>query len=121
MKRLMLTQYRLFSTTPIARSIHSYIEKHDTVLQLRSKIENQLNDKDHWWHKPSTKADETTQALVLYFETFLNNIQSNFAEDSYAFQQITSTTSANKHLQEILHAILQYDRSMKNWQQALGA
>jgi len=97
----------------------SYIDKHDTVLQLRSKIENQLNDKDHWWYRPLTKADKTTQAIS-YFETFLNNIQSNFAEDSYAFQQITSTTCARKHLQEILHAILQYDKDMKNWQQALG-
>ena len=98
----------------------SYIEKHDTVLQLRVKIENQLNDNDHWWHKPSAKSDETAQA-VTYFETFLSNIQSNFAEDSFAFQQITSTTSAKEHLQEIFHAILQYDNDMKNWQQALRA
>jgi hypothetical protein len=98
----------------------SYIEKHDTILQLRSKIESLLNDKDHWWHNATTKADETSQAITC-FDIFLSNIQSNFDENSYAFQQITSTSSAQQHLQAIHHAILQYDRDMKNWAQALTA
>jgi hypothetical protein len=98
----------------------SYIEKHDTILQLRSNIESLLNDKDHWWHNATTKADETSQAITC-FDIFLSNIQSNFDENSYAFQQITSTSSAQQHLQAIHHAILQYDRDMKNWAQALTA
>ena len=98
----------------------SYIEKHDTVLLLRSRIANQLDDRDHWWHRASAIDDKTKQAITC-FDNFLNNIQANFDEDSYAFQQITSATSAQQHLEAIHHAILQYDSDMKNWQQVLAA
>ena len=96
----------------------SYIEKHDTVLQLRAKIERQLNDSKHWWHNTSSNTSETGHAVTC-FEIFLHNIQSNFDEDSYAFQQITATECAQQYLQQIHHAILQYDNDMKHWAQAL--
>jgi len=96
----------------------SYIEKHDTVLQLRSKIEKQLYDSKHWWHNTSMKTSGTSQAVTC-FDIFLHNIQSNFDEDSYAFQQITAAESAQQYLRQIHHAILQYDNDMKHWAQAL--
>ncbi|MBT8120699.1 MAG: glycosyltransferase family 2 protein [Gammaproteobacteria bacterium] len=96
----------------------SYIEKHHTVLQLRAKIESQLKDSEHWWHNSSMKTNEAGHAVTC-FEVFLNNIQSNFDEGSYAFQQITAADSAQQYLRQIHHAILQYDNDMKNWAQAL--
>ncbi|MBT8134052.1 MAG: glycosyltransferase family 2 protein, partial [Gammaproteobacteria bacterium] len=85
----------------------SYIEKHHTVLQLRAKIESQLKDSEHWWHNSSMKTNEAGHAVTC-FEVFLNNIQSNFDEGSYAFQQITAADSAQQYLRQIHHAILQY-------------
>ena len=97
----------------------SYIEKHNTVLQLKSQIENQLNNKSHWWHKTTVNKCVVDRAVTC-FDTFLNNIQSNFDENSFAFQQISSTSSADKHLAILHNAILRYNDDTDNWKKALN-
>ena len=96
----------------------NYIEKHDTVLQLRTQIEEQLKDDIHWWNRPLTKGPETDNA-VRDFTAFLDNIELNFIEESFAYQQITSAKNAQPHLTRLFDAILQYNDDTKNWEKAL--
>ena len=96
----------------------NYIEKHDTVLQLRTQIEEQLKDDVHWWNRPLTKGPETDNA-VRDFTAFLDNIELNFSEESFAYQQITSTRKAQPHLTRLFDAILQYNDDMENWEKVL--
>jgi hypothetical protein len=96
----------------------NYIDKHNTVLQLREKIEKRLHDNSHWWNSESTSNEETAYA-VDHFDRFLKNIRSNFDEDSFAYQQITSTSKAQEYLKNIFEAILLYKEDMSNWKKVL--
>ncbi len=98
----------------------NYIEKHNTVLQLKSQIHSHLNDQACWWNKTPEESEKINQAKI-NFNTFLENIQSNFDESSYAYQQIFSSNHVTKYLESILHAILHYQNDMDNWEKTLNA
>ncbi|MFV2004608.1 MAG: hypothetical protein ACC650_05340 [Gammaproteobacteria bacterium] len=97
----------------------TYIEKHNTILELRSAIHQQLSDKKSWWNSPLENMSEIDSSLS-NFNAFLDNIHSNFSEDSNAYQQITVSTNAKKYLDEILNAILSYNDDMKIWKKTLN-
>lgn len=96
----------------------SYIEKHNTVLQLKSDIQKQLNNPLTWWNTLAGEPENINQAKTK-FNNFLGNIQSNFDEDNFAYQQITSARHADEHLSSILHAILHYQNDMDCWKNTL--
>ena len=98
---------------------HNYIEKHHTILELRTQISEQLNKHKYWWNNSSDNIREFNTGLS-NFNTFLNNIQSNFDENTNAYQQITSSTYAQKHLNKILEAILHYKNDLHNWNKTLN-
>jgi len=98
----------------------NYIDKHHTVLQLKSQIQSQLNKTDNWWNDV-TEATENTQRAKNNFNNFLENIQVNFDEASFAFQQISSDEHAKKYLHDIQHAIQHYQDDMASWQQTLNS
>ncbi len=98
---------------------HSYIKKHHTILELRAQISEQLNKHKHWWNNSSANSLEFNTTLS-NFNTFLRNIQSNFDENTNTYQQITSSTYAQKHLNEILKAILHYNDDLRSWNKTLN-
>ena len=97
----------------------NYIEKHNTVLQLKSQIHSHLNDQASWWNNMPDESENIKQAKI-NFNTFLKNIQSNFAESSYAYQQIFSSNHVTKYLESILHAIMHYQNDMDSWKKTLS-
>ncbi len=99
---------------------HSYIEKHYTILQLKTQIRKLLNDQKHWWHRSSTKPLLAENTLT-NFNTFLDNIQKNFDENTDAYREITLTEHADKHLQKLLHAILHYQADLISWKKFLNS
>ena len=98
----------------------NYIEKHDAVLKLRSQIQTDLGEQGNWWNTPAYDAKNINQAK-LHFATFLENIQSNFDEKCFAYQQISSPVQAKKHLDAILIAIRHYEEDMDSWNKTYNA
>jgi len=107
----------------VADTYHSikqnYIDKHHTVLQLKTEIQAQLNDTHSWWNKVDAQA-ENMRLAKNNFNNFLENIQTNFDESSFAFQQISSAKHAKKYLHDIQHAIMHYQNDMISWHRTLG-
>ncbi len=113
-------QYIHATVTDTYASIkQNYIEKHHTVLQLKSQIQAHLDDQKNWWNDSTEKSAEIDQAKN-NFNNFLQNIQSNFDQNSFAFQQISSSENAEKYLASIEHAIMSYQTDMDNWGKALN-
>ncbi len=98
----------------------NYIKKRNTVLQLKSQIHTHLNDQANWWNNISDESKNIHQAKI-NFNNFLSNIQSNFDESSFAYQQIFSSNHATKYLESILHAILHYQIDMDSWKKTIDA
>lgn len=98
----------------------NYIEKHDTILQLKSQIHEQLNKHEQWWNNASNNTTELKTA-VINFHIFLNNIQANFDNNSMAFQQITAADQVAIHLNNMLLAIQDYPSNLKHWKAALAS
>ena len=98
----------------------NYIDKHHTVLQLKSQIQAQLNNPQSWWNNDAEKIENIRHAKN-NFQHFLENIQINFDQDSFAFQQISSAEHAEKYLHDIQHAILHYQNDMTSWQRTLNS
>jgi uncharacterized protein YjaG (DUF416 family) len=96
----------------------SYIEKHNTVLQLKSQLQAQLNNQACWWNNLFIEAENINQAKI-NFNNFLENIQSNFDENSFAYQQVFPSNQATKYLESILDAILHYQHDMDAWKRYL--
>ena len=97
----------------------NYIDKHHTVLQLKAQIQAQLDEPQNWWNNIEEEKD--THRAKSNFNNFLENIQLNFDENSFAFQQISSAEHAEKYLHDIQHAIQHYQDDMASWQRALNS
>ncbi|MCK4833184.1 MAG: hypothetical protein KAT12_00365 [Gammaproteobacteria bacterium] len=98
----------------------NYIEKHGMILQLRTQIDTDLNKKTAWWNSKPDNETNISQAIE-NFNTFLDNILSNFAENSYAYQQISSPETAKQYLDPMLSSILHYPDDIKNWKKYLAS
>jgi len=96
----------------------TYIKKLHTILELRAQISEQFNQHKHWWNN-STANSLVSNISRSNFNTFLTNIQSNFDENTNAYQQITSPADAQKHLDIILNAILHYNKNQHSWNKTL--
>lgn len=107
---------QLLNTTYI-RIKENYIEKHNTILSLKSELDTIVNNSSHWWNKA---AEKNTLNAKRDFNAFLSNIQLNFDDDTEAYLQITSTDKANKYLADILQAILQYQKDLSNWKKIIN-
>lgn len=94
----------------------SYIDKHNTILNLKSELDTIVTNSSQWWNK---KTENKTNDAKRDFEVFLKNIQLNFDDDTEAYLQITSTDKANKYLADILRAILQYQKDLSNWKKII--
>ncbi|MBE9567581.1 MAG: hypothetical protein IMF14_02720 [Proteobacteria bacterium] len=98
------------------RILESYIDKHDTILQLKRQISELLDDSDSWWHRQPSPA---TDLALGNFRTFLNNIENNFANDAQAYQQITSDQSSQRMQETLLQAIMDHKKDVIAWQRAV--
>ncbi|MCG6939568.1 MAG: hypothetical protein LJE83_15545 [Gammaproteobacteria bacterium] len=98
----------------------NYIEKHHTILSLKAQIRTQLSSKDRWWNNTSTDS-HTVDTSLANFNSFLNNIQSNFDEDTNAYQQITLPCNAKQHLEKILDAMMNYSNDLQHWNKILNS
>ncbi len=96
----------------------NYIEKHCIILQLKTQIKEQLTMQNNWWNTTQYTPEKITQAKINFHE-FLRNIESNFGEKSFAFQKISYSSNAEKHVTSILQAIINYQNNIKNWEKAL--
>ncbi|VAW55255.1 hypothetical protein MNBD_GAMMA06-1037 [hydrothermal vent metagenome] len=100
----------------------NYIEKHNVILQLKTQLKKQLDKKDNWWNIDKNSPEKTSHKKInhtkINFHNFLKNIETNFSEENFAFQEISSSDNAEKHLTSILQAILHYQDDVKNWRKA---
>ncbi|NOQ89977.1 MAG: hypothetical protein GQ549_03425 [Gammaproteobacteria bacterium] len=96
----------------------NYIEKHNTILKSKDQIQEQLDNTDAWWNQETGNNPKLTLALS-NIESFLNNIQINFGEETQAYQSITKQQDSQTHLTGILNSILDYQSNMDNWKTAL--
>lgn len=96
----------------------NYIDKHTTILKLKSQISAQLNCNRHWWNNLSAD-NHTARTSLSNFNIFLNNIQTNFDENNNAYRQITLPCNAKLHLTNILDAIMCYRNDLHNWNDTL--
>jgi hypothetical protein len=95
----------------------NYIEKHNAILKLRARISDFLKQEQSWWND-KTAGSETKSALC-NFATFLENIRTNFEDDSTAYQQITSSEYTQKYLAVIFDAIQNYNTDRNHWNSVL--
>ena len=95
-----------------------YIDKHDIILRLRAQIEQRLNDQCNWWNKDLNESIPTETAR-LNISHFLENIQSNFSEETDVYQQITSQQHAQIYLDKLLNSIQHYQADLDSWNNAL--
>jgi uncharacterized damage-inducible protein DinB len=91
-----------------------YISKHHTILQLKNQITAQLDNKDHWWQHPTAKRYDIPAALK-NFDEFLENIQCNFDDDTASYLQCTLPENSERHIAQMLQAILDYPADMESW------
>jgi hypothetical protein len=91
-----------------------YIKKHDTILQLKSDLDVQIQNKKQWWNDTNNHSKELSIALR-NFDAFLNNIESNFSENSDAYLKITTEVDVNATINTIVNAILHLSDDYKNW------
>ena len=96
----------------------TYIEKHNIVLQLQSQISTQLNEQSNWWNGTADEAKNIKQGIS-NFNNFLENIHSNFSENSFAYQQFSSSDNADNYLKLILQAVLHYQKDIDSWKKVL--
>ena len=118
----ILTNDRAISqilNTTYKRIRESYIEKHNTILSLKEELATAVNNNDHWWNNPSNDSSEINHAKKL-FDDFLSNIQLNFDDNTEAYLQITNIDKAEKYLENILQAILQYQHDLSNWEKVIN-
>jgi hypothetical protein len=95
-----------------------YVAKHHTILRLKKQITEQLGNPERWWHDASDNAERRSVALG-NFDEFLNNIQANFDDHTASYLQCTLPDNAQKHLDSLLQAILEYPNDLSCWQLAL--
>lgn len=96
----------------------NYIEKHNKILQLKSQISDQLANHHQWWNSSSVNQEKMRRSIK-DFDDFLKNIQSNFDDNTLSYLQCISAKSADKYLDNILQAIMHYQRDLATWQKAL--
>ena len=95
-----------------------YVAKHHTILRLKKQITEQLDNPECWWHDTSDDATQCATALGKFAE-FLDNIQANFDDHTASYLQCTLPDKAQKHLDSLLQAILDYPNELDSWQLAL--
>jgi hypothetical protein len=102
----------------------NYIEKHNTILQLKNQIQKNLNESDAWWNTNDNSnignSDLKLKRSRSNINRFLDNIQFNFDENTHAYQTITRQGDAEFYLSNILQSILDYQTDIDNWKQALA-
>jgi hypothetical protein len=98
----------------------NYVDKHVTILDLKSRIQRLLENDDNWWNEPSHDNSAIYQQSLENFHDFLENIQSNFDDNTRAYRVITSEHSAKNHLSAITDEIYRYRNDLHNWNEALS-
>ena len=57
---------------------------------------------------------------IANFNKFLDNIQFNFDDNTAAYLHITQNETAEKQLDDILNAIIQYQSDLSNWKKVIN-
>ncbi len=97
---------------------HSYVEKHDIIMRLKRQIQKKLENKHAWWNQHSDDSKNIKLALS-NINSFLENIQLNFDENTLAYKTITSQQESQVYLATIHRSILSYQTDMDTWKTAL--
>ena len=98
----------------------TYIEKHNTILQLKSQINEQIHNQKYWWNHSVENSHKYKSALI-NFDAFLENIQSNFDDNTDSYLQCTSSNNAKQHLDKLLQAVFDYQDDLTSWNIALNS
>jgi len=96
----------------------NYVEKHFTILSLRSRIMQLVSNPDCWWNLNKhnrLKHKETLDNIL----SFLDNIQKNFDDKTPAYLEITSSDKTDRDLSSITDAIYHYKNNLNNWTEVL--
>jgi len=97
----------------------SYIDRHNTILKLKSALEISITKETSWWNNNAYNISSLSSSKQC-FHDFLKNIQINFDDDTHAYIQITSNDHAKKYLANILQAILEYQKDMASWKKVIS-
>ena len=98
-----------------SRLHQKYLSKQVQIQAKLASLKLIFENNENWWNQ-----DETIQPARLRFEYFIANIDSNFGDNSAAYNLINSTEYRKNRLSEILNAIMSYSNDRKAWQQALN-
>ncbi len=91
-----------------------YLSKHQQLSDKLAELKTLLHTSEHWWNQHS----DFTPAMAA-FNTFIDNIEYNFGDDSRAYQLINSEPGKQARMTQIVEAILRYPEDRHQWQQAL--
>jgi len=94
--------------------LEKYQLKHQQLIKKIQQLEQLINDSSAWWNieNESLTAQQNMQ-------TFIKNMQHNFAENAPAYQLINNTEHIQKRLTDIVTAIVNYPCDRKKWQDVL--
>jgi hypothetical protein len=92
-----------------------YAAKQQQIQQKLELLKEVFFDNHNWWNT----RDDLEPAKEL-FRTFIDNIESNFGENSPCYTLIDSASNRDKRFAQMLEAIVNYPANRKAWQTILG-
>jgi hypothetical protein len=92
-----------------------YAAKQQQIQQKLELLKEVFFDNHNWWNT----RDDLEPAKEL-FRTFIDNIESNFGENSPCYTLIDSASNRDKRFAQMLEAIVNYPANRKAWQAILG-
>lgn len=87
----------------------------EQVLQKLSVLKARFHDKSSWWNSGADLEEARAE-----FESFINNIEHNFGEDSGCYGLIDSAGNRAQRLQQIIAAVSNYPADMAAWREAIA-
>ena len=87
-----------------------YQQKHDAILEKNRQLHELVFRAGHWWLDAPRMA-----AALQQMQTFIDNIQFNFGEQSPAWQQIRSAEHRSIRRQQLIDALMNYRAERDAW------
>jgi len=78
------------------------------------QLQQLINDESAWWNKLDALMEQRSA-----MQTFMKNMQHNFSEHAPVYQLLENTQHTQQRLDDIAHALMNFNVDRKNWQAAL--
>ncbi|MFH1146505.1 MAG: glycosyltransferase family A protein [Pseudomonadota bacterium] len=91
-----------------------YVRNYQAISKKLRLLEGILNSPGYWWNHSETFAD-----AVADYQTFLANIEFNFAPHSKGYQKIHETLRDQEYSSRIVSALTEYSKAEMSWKELL--